>query len=96
MITTRVDEQMIGERIAPVWRRILDVLADGEWHAWSEVVDSVTSGSGCQEKTISNLLHRAASGGAPVRRGRYHRDPARNTRAVRLLPEPTHTTRRPR
>jgi len=73
-----------GERIGPAWDRILGLLRDNEWHSWRTVVDEVTPGSNLQPKTVSNLLHKGITYGPLERKGRYHRDPALDRRAVRL------------
>lgn len=81
-------DPMKGERKGSAWIAILAMLDDREWHPWSEVVSHIADESGLQAKMISNLLHDGVQNGVFDRQGKYHRDPAYNTRAIRLQVQP--------
>lgn len=73
-----------GDRTGPAWDRIVDLLRDGEWHQWSDVVDAVVSDSGLKPKTVSNLVHAGIKNKALHRRGQYSRNSTNDQRAIKL------------
>jgi hypothetical protein len=73
-----------GERIGPVWDRILTTLGDGRWHPWTAVIDEVVPGSDVQVKTINNLIYSGLRNGHLVKKGQYFRKTRKDTRFIRL------------
>ena len=50
----------------------MEILADGEWHDWSDVVTEMLKVSDILPVTASNLLHTGVSAGMLHRKGSYN------------------------
>jgi hypothetical protein len=60
-------------RVAAACRRIGELLADGDWHRWSDIVTPVAADHDLQPTTVKNLLRGMVKLGGIERRGRYQR-----------------------
>lgn len=62
-------DPLLGERLAPAWRAIIDTLRDGDWHAWNQLMNAGRSVSDIQDKTLEELIRKGIRGGWFRRRG---------------------------
>lgn len=62
-----------GSRTKPAWDKMLSVLADKEWHRWTDVVQEMLTVSDILPKSASNRIHDAVTLGL-VRRVGQHPD----------------------
>lgn len=53
----------LGRRIAPAWHALDQLLADGDWHRWSDAIDTMLGASDLRVKTCTNLLRSAVRNG---------------------------------
>jgi hypothetical protein len=70
--------------VAPACRQITQLLSDGCWHPWADIVVTVAEAHGLAPKTVSGLLRGMVRLGTVERRGTYRRKPKRCTRELRL------------
>jgi hypothetical protein len=69
-------------RVGAACRHINQVLADGDWHRWTDIVTPVAADHRLQRATVNNLLRGMVKVGGLERRGRYRR--RHDARRIRL------------
>ena len=68
-------------RVAAACRQVGDLLTDGDWHAWRDIVAIAATAHQLQPKTVDNLIRGMIGTGCLERRGRYrYRHDARRIR----------------
>ena len=67
--------------VARAVRRIGEILADGQWHRWTDIVAPVCAEFGLKPKTVDLLLYKMAQTGG-VERNRCRRADRRMVKAA--------------
>jgi hypothetical protein len=73
------DPNRLGPETRKAWNVLVDSLADGQWHSWSDLVEAMVQASTLTAKSASNRVHEAVGVGILQRTGHHPH------RAVRLV-----------
>jgi hypothetical protein len=74
-------------RLAAACRHIGQLLSDGSWHAWYDIVTPIATAYELKTNSVNNLLFGMVSTGAIERKGEYDRRARRDHRMVRMAVE---------
>lgn len=76
-------DPMQGERLAPAWAAALELLADGKWHPWEEVMGALSEASDLQWQTCKGLIYGGVRSGVLEKRGTYNQRLKKDHRMIR-------------